>query len=133
MHIINIAIFSLGNFLYGAQGHIDKLNLSSKAIAMSQKTITRTDLSEAVYQKLGLSRIESAELVETVLDIISDRIVEGESVKLSSFGSFLVRSKNERIGRNPKTGEEVPITPRRVMVFKPSNILKEAVLKGHKK
>ena len=98
---------------------------------MAQKTITRTDLSAAVYKELGLSRIESAELVETLLDIISERIVEGESVKLSSFGSFLVRSKNERIGRNPKTGEEVPITPRRVMVFKPSNILKQAVLDGH--
>lgn len=101
-------------------------------MAMSGKTVTRTDLSEAVYQKLGLSRVESAELVEMVLDTISERIVEGESVKLSSFGSFLVRSKNERIGRNPKTGEEVPITPRRVMVFKPSNILKKAVLDGHK-
>ena len=100
---------------------------------MTQKTITRTDLSEAVYKELGLSRIESAELVETLLDIISERIVEGESVKLSSFGSFLVRSKNERIGRNPKTGEEVPITPRRVMVFKPSNILKQAVLEGNSK
>ena len=99
---------------------------------MSEKTVTRTDLSEAVYQELGLSRVESAELVETFLEIISDRIVEGESVKLSSFGSFLVRSKNERIGRNPKTGEEVPITSRRVMVFKPSNILKKAVLDGHK-
>ena len=99
---------------------------------MSEKTITRTDLSEAVYQELGLSRVESAELVETFLEIISDRIVEGESVKLSSFGSFLVRSKNERIGRNPKTGEEVPITSRRVMVFKPSNILKKAVLDGHR-
>jgi len=99
---------------------------------MSSKTVTRTDLSEAVYQKLGLSRVESAELVEMLLDTISDRIVEGESVKLSSFGSFLVRSKSERIGRNPKTGEEVPITPRRVMVFKPSNILKKAVLDGHK-
>jgi len=98
---------------------------------MGQNTVTRTDLSEAVYKELGLSRIESAELVETFLDIISDRIVQGESVKLSSFGSFLVRSKNERIGRNPKTGEEVPITPRRVMVFKPSNILKKAVLDGH--
>ena len=117
---------------YLGYGGASKIIISSKAIAMSQKTITRTDLSEAVYQKLGLSRIESSELVETFLDIISDRIVEGESVKLSSFGSFLVRSKNERIGRNPKTGEEVPITPRRVMVFKPSNILKEAVLKGHK-
>ena len=99
---------------------------------MSGKTVTRTDLSEAVYQKLGLSRVESSELVEMVLDTISERIVEGEPVKLSSFGSFLVRSKNERIGRNPKTGEEVPITPRRVMVFKPSNILKKAVLDGHK-
>ena len=99
---------------------------------MTQKTLTRTDLAEAVYKELGLSRVESAELVETFLDLISDRIVAGESVKLSSFGSFLVRSKNERIGRNPKTGEEVPITPRRVMVFKPSNILKDAVLKGHK-
>ncbi len=99
---------------------------------MTQRTVTRTDLSEAVYKELGLSRVESAELVETVLEIISDRIVAGESVKLSSFGSFLVRSKNERIGRNPKTGEEVPITPRRVMVFKPSNILKQAVIDGHK-
>ena len=99
---------------------------------MSDKTVTRTDLSEAVYRKLGLSRVESAELVEMVLDTISERIVEGESVKLSSFGSFLVRSKNERIGRNPKTGEEVPITPRRVMVFKPSNILKKAVWDGNK-
>ncbi len=100
---------------------------------MSEKTITRTDLSDAVHQKIGLSRIESAELVETVLSVISDRIAEGESVKISSFGSFLVRSKNERIGRNPKTGEEVPITSRRVMVFKPSNILKQAVLDGNKK
>ena len=100
---------------------------------MSDKTVTRTDLADAVHQKIGLSRIESAELVETVLSVISDRIAEGESVKISSFGSFLVRSKNERIGRNPKTGEEVPITSRRVMVFKPSNILKQAVLDGNKK
>lgn len=98
---------------------------------MGGKTITRMDLSEAVYQKVGLSRTESAELVELVLDIIADRIVAGDSVKLSSFGSFVVRHKNERIGRNPKTGEEVPITPRRVMVFKPSHVLKEAVLNGH--
>lgn len=100
---------------------------------MSDKTVTRTDLADAVHQKIGLSRIESADLVETVLSVISDRIAEGESVKISSFGSFLVRSKNERIGRNPKTGEEVPITSRRVMVFKPSNILKQAVLEGNKK
>jgi len=100
---------------------------------MSDKTVTRTDLADAVHQKIGLSRIESSELVETVLSVISDRIAEGESVKISSFGSFLVRSKNERIGRNPKTGEEVPITSRRVMVFKPSNIMKQAVLDGNKK
>jgi integration host factor subunit alpha len=89
------------------------------------------DLAEAVYQKVGLSRTESAELVELVLDMIADSVVNGRSVKLSSFGSFVVRQKNERIGRNPKTGEEVPITPRRVMVFKPSHVLKDAVLKGH--
>jgi integration host factor subunit alpha len=89
------------------------------------------DLAEAVYQKVGLSRTESAELVELVLDMIADRVVNGDSVKLSSFGSFVVRHKNERVGRNPKTGEEVPITPRRVMVFKPSHVLKDAVLNGH--
>ncbi len=100
---------------------------------MGGKTLTRVDLAEAVYRKVGLSRTESAELVETVLDAICDSVVAGDSVKLSSFGSFLVRDKNERIGRNPKTGEEVPIKPRRVMVFKPSNILKDAVLAGNSK
>ena len=99
---------------------------------MGNKTVTRMDLSEAVYQQLGLSRTESAELVETIINIICDRAVAGETVKLSSFGSFVVRSKNERIGRNPKTGEEVAITPRRVMVFKPSNVLKQLVLEGHR-
>ncbi|GIL00366.1 MAG: integration host factor subunit alpha [Alphaproteobacteria bacterium] len=98
---------------------------------MGGRTVTRVDLSEAVYQKVGLSRTESADLVEMVLETICDKVVMGESVKLSSFGSFVVRKKNERIGRNPKTGEEVPISPRRVMVFKPSNVLKDAVLKGH--
>ena len=90
----------------------------------STRTITRADLSEAVYQRVGLSRTESSELVEMVLQQIAHAVVRGETVKLSSFGSFVVRSKGERIGRNPKTGVEVPITPRRVMVFKPSNILK---------
>ena len=94
---------------------------------MGGKTVTRADLCEAVYQKVGLSRTESADLVEMVLDEISDCLVRGESVKLSSFGSFLVRSKGERVGRNPKTGEEVPISPRRVMVFKPSNVLKQKI------
>ncbi|MCC4245795.1 integration host factor subunit alpha [Stappia indica] len=94
---------------------------------MSGRTVTRADLCEAVYQKVGLSRSESSELVEKVLSEIADCLVAGESVKLSSFGSFVVRSKGERIGRNPKTGEEVPILPRRVMVFKPSNVLKKRI------
>ncbi|WP_421724076.1 integration host factor subunit alpha [Bauldia sp.] len=94
---------------------------------MGGKTVTRADLSEAVYRKVGLSRTESAQLVEVVLNEIRDSVVRGESVKLSSFGSFIVRDKSERIGRNPKTGEEVPISPRRVMVFKPSNVLKDKI------
>jgi len=90
-------------------------------------TITRVDLAEAVYQRVGLSRKESAVLVQMVLSELSDRLIAGETVKLSSFGSFVVRSKGERVGRNPKTGVEVPITRRRVMVFKPSNVLKARI------
>src|SRR5215469_3915850 len=92
-------------------------------------TCTRADLTEAVYRKLGLSRTECASIVEFVLREMSDRIAKGEKVKLSSFGSFLVRSKGRRIGRNPKTGVEVPIEPRRVLVFKPSNILRARINK----
>jgi integration host factor subunit alpha len=91
---------------------------------MAGRTVTRADLCEAVYQKLGLSRSESSALVEEVLAEICDELVSGRAVKLSSFGSFVVRSKGERVGRNPKTGIEVPIEPRRVLVFKPSNVLK---------
>jgi integration host factor subunit alpha len=94
---------------------------------MTGGTITRADLSEAVYQEVGLSRNESAELVESVLNEISDALVRGEMVKLSSFGSFSVREKGERIGRNPKTGEEVPILPRRVLVFRASHVLKNRI------
>lgn len=97
---------------------------------MTQKTITRADLAEAVYGMVGLSRTESAELVERVLELIGDALITGANVKLSSFGSFQVRSKNERIGRNPKTGEEVPILPRQVLVFKPSNVLKSKINKS---
>jgi integration host factor subunit alpha len=96
---------------------------------MGNKTLTRADLSEAVHRDIGLSRSESADMVKTVLDMISDELVAGKSVKLSSFGTFMVRSKNGRIGRNPKTGEEVPITPRRVLVFRPSQIMK-AIING---
>lgn len=94
---------------------------------MSHKTITRAELSEAVYQRIGLSRTDSSELVELVLREISDTLASGETVKLSSFGSFLVRDKGARVGRNPKTGIEVPIEPRRVLSFKPSNILKQRI------
>ena len=99
-------------------------------VRMTQKTITRADLAEAVYGTVGLSRTESAELVERVLELIGDALITGANVKLSSFGSFQVRSKNERIGRNPKTGEEVPILPRQVLVFKPSNVLKSKINKS---
>lgn len=91
------------------------------------KTITRADLADAVYNHVGISRSESAEFVELFLNEVSDALTRGENVKLSSFGTFVVRSKGERIGRNPKTGVEVPITPRRVMVFKPSNKLKARI------
>ena len=91
---------------------------------MPKITITRTELSEAVYQEVGLSRNESMDLLETVLKKISETLVTGESIKISSFGTFLIRSKSERIGRNPKTGIEVPITPRRVINFRPSQQLK---------
>lgn len=94
---------------------------------MAGRTVTRVDLCEVVYQQMGLSRTESAALVEMVIDEICDTIVKGENVKLSSFGSFLVRDKGRRIGRNPKTGVEVPIEPRKVMVFKPSNVMKARI------
>jgi integration host factor subunit alpha len=96
-------------------------------LVLSGKTITRVDLCEAVYRKVGLSRTESATFVELVLKEIADCLERGETVKLSSFGSFVVRKKGQRIGRNPKTGKEVPIPPRRVMVFKPSTILKQRI------
>ncbi len=100
---------------------------------MSESTLTRLDLSEAVFREVGLSRNESAELVESVLDHVSDALVSGQSVKISSFGTFSIRDKNERIGRNPKTGEEVPIAPRRVLTFRPSHLMKERVDAGNKK
>lgn len=100
---------------------------------MSQKTLTRMDLSEAVFREVGLSRNESAQLVESVLSHISDALVSGESVKISSFGTFNVRDKAERIGRNPKTGEEVPIHPRRVLTFRPSHLMKDRVAQGNKR
>ena len=94
---------------------------------MARQTITRSQLSEAVYQEVGLSRNESAELLESILSKISETLANEESVKISSFGSFSVRRKGQRIGRNPKTGEEVPILPRKVLVFRPSQVLKARI------
>lgn len=94
---------------------------------MSAGTVTRADLAEAVYREIGLSRSESSELVESVIDNISAALLRGENVKLAGFGTFSLRDKKERIGRNPKTGEAVPITPRRVLVFKASQVMRERV------
>lgn len=98
---------------------------------MGEKTLTRMDLSESVFREVGLSRNESADLVEAVLQHMSDALVEGEQVKISSFGTFSVRDKSARIGRNPKTGQEVPIQPRRVLTFRPSHLMKERVADGN--
>lgn len=97
---------------------------------MAGNTLTRSDLSEAVHREIGLSRNESSEMVETILARISSALISGDAVKISSFGTFTVREKGARMGRNPKTGEQVPIDPRRVLVFRPSHILKERVNVG---
>jgi integration host factor subunit alpha len=98
---------------------------------MSGKTVTRADLYQAAYQKVGLSRTECTTLVELVLKEIADCLERGETVKLSSFGLFVVRKKGQRMGRNPKTGEEAPISPRRVVVFRPSEVLKQRINAPH--
>ena len=94
-------------------------------------TVTRADLSEAVLREIGLSRRESAEFVASIIDAIADRLEAGEAVKISGFGTFTLRDKGERLGRNPKTGEPAPISARRVVVFKPSAVLEEADGRGH--
>jgi integration host factor subunit alpha len=133
-----LSVFSVGCGDTSLTGRIsvDSLPQTKKNYAvgrlsvMSAKTLTRADLAEAVVRKVGLPRNESQELVELVLNEISGSLSRGEAVKLSSFGSFGIRSKGERIGRNPKTGKEVPITPRRVLVFRPSNIMKDRINAG---
>lgn len=95
------------------------------------ETITRAQLSEAIYQEVGLSRNESADLLEMVLAEITQALLRSEAVKISSFGSFSVRQKGQRIGRNPKTGDEVPILPRKVLVFRSSQLLKARIRQGH--
>ena len=94
---------------------------------MSEQTLTRADLADSIYEEVGLSRHESAELVESIIEEICSTLATGENVKISGFGSFSVRQKGERIGRNPKTGEEIPIKPRKVLVFKASHVLNDAM------
>lgn len=93
-------------------------------------SVTRADLCEAVHKEIGLSRTEASSLVEQVLDEICTTLVAGSNVKVSSFGSFVLRNKGQRIGRNPKTGKEVPIEPRTVLTFRPSQLLREQINSG---
>jgi integration host factor subunit alpha len=93
-------------------------------------TLTRADLADTINRKMGFSRAESLDLVEAILRLMCGAMSKGENVKISGFGSFILRDKKERVGRNPKTGIEVPITPRRVMTFRASQLLKERIAKG---
>ena len=99
-------------------------------IMRSVGTLTRADLAETINRKMGLSRAESLDMVEAILAKICDALSDGENVKISGFGSFVLRDRSERVGRNPKTGVEVPITPRRVMTFRASQLLKERIANG---
>ena len=99
---------------------------------MTGRTVTRAQLAEAVYQEVGLSRSESAGLVDAILEEIAHSLVMNGTVKISSFGTFAVREKGERVGRNPKTGDEVPIHPRRVLTFRPSHLMKDRVAAGNR-
>ena len=96
----------------------------------SVSTLTRADLAEAINRQLGFSRADSLDLVESILSRMCDALAEGENVKISGFGTFLLRDKSERVGRNPKTGIEVPITPRRVVTFRASQMLKDQIAKA---
>ena len=96
----------------------------------SMNTLTRADLADAINRKLGLSRSESLGMVESILAHMGSAMEEGDNVKISGFGTFLLRDKAQRIGRNPKTGVEVPITPRRVLTFRASQLLKDRIAKG---
>ncbi|GAA4041492.1 integration host factor subunit alpha [Parerythrobacter jejuensis] len=99
-------------------------------MSRSVGTLTRADLAETINRKMGFSRAESLDMVESILEHMCGALKKGENVKISGFGSFVLRDKKERVGRNPKTGVEVPITPRRVMTFRASQLLRERIAKG---
>lgn len=122
------ALAALGNALLTSGAGLYYLaRTGGSAMRKTSKAVTRLELYDAVYQKVGLSRTESSAFVELVLKEITGCLEKGETVKLSSFGSFIVRKKSQRVGRNPKTGVEVSISPRRVVVFKPSTIMKQQI------
>jgi len=98
--------------------------------ADANNTLTRADLADVVHRKLGLSRAESASVVERVLHHLCHSLSDGRNVKISGFGTFILRDKGQRVGRNPKTGIEVPIAPRRVMTFRASQIMRDRIAKG---
>jgi integration host factor subunit alpha len=108
------------------------MKIQDRGNNMTGKTLTRMDLGESLVREIGLSRSESSDLVESVLAHLSDTLVSGEMVKISSFGTFSLRDKKARVGRNPKTGEEAAIVPRRVLTFRPSHLMKSSVAKGDK-
>ena len=97
---------------------------------MVDTTLTRADLADAINRSVGLSRADSSRMVESIIDMITDSLADGNQVKLTGFGTFTLRDKNERMGRNPKTGDAVPITPRRVLTFRASQIMKERIMAG---
>lgn len=118
---------SLSLFGIGIAEYICKYPFLQRGIYVSEYTVTRADLIDAVYKEIGLSRTESSVIIESILNHITGALIRGETVKLSGFGTFDVRHKKSRMGRNPKTGREVPITSRRVLAFRPSTILKKRV------
>ena len=93
-------------------------------------TLTRADLSEALHHQVGLSRADSSKLVEDILTHMCESLSKGENVKISGFGTFVLRNKGERVGRNPKTGVEVPIAPRRVLTFRASQMMRDRIVSG---
>jgi integration host factor subunit alpha len=97
---------------------------------MGSQTLTRSELADAINRAVGLSRAESAQMVQSILDHITDSLAQGQEVKLTGFGTFTLRDKKQRVGRNPKTGVEVPITPRRVMGFRPSQSVRDRIARG---
>jgi integration host factor subunit alpha len=100
-------------------------------MGLDSGTLTRADLSEQVHREIGLSRAESASIVEQILDHVCGALSKGQNVKISGFGSFVLREKGERVGRNPKTGVEVPIAPRRVLTFRASQMLRDRIVSGN--